>query len=78
MSFHVKSCERYRALITLGMFESFASDDDIKAKLEDVGLVNVTVVGEGRYRWAFGTWPGEEQDVDLPGEVSQVEDMGPG
>ncbi len=65
---------RYRALIEFGVLdpEQFASDDAIKEHLEGLGLVSVDVVGEGRERWAFGTWLGEEQDVDLPDVVKEV------
>lgn len=71
---------RYRAKITFGVFnpKRFATNDQIAMKFLDVGFTNVSVTGEGRTRWAFGTWPGETISfpAGLPSEIDEVEKTG--
>lgn len=67
--FQVDCGKRYRARITLGFFERMAGNETIAGKLENAGFTRVQVVGDGAERWAFGTWAGPSQRVELPGQV---------
>lgn len=73
MKLVAKKNTTYRAHIKLGFLEGFVSNDVIKGKLEAVGLTRVTVQGSGRERWAFGTWPGNDVEVDLPSQIVGVD-----
>jgi hypothetical protein len=60
MIFTVKRGKRYRAHVRLGIFEQIVSDTVLAEKFATAGFSNVQVVGEGRERWAFGTWLGAD------------------
>jgi len=72
MRFTAEKDTRYRAVIHLGFFESVASNDTLKEKFEEVGLISVTVWGSGHDRSAEGVWPGETQEVELPSQIVSV------
>lgn len=67
--------KRYVARISLGMFESIASNETIREKLVDAGFVNVVVTGSGRSRAAIGTWGGATQDTALPSQIVEAKEM---
>lgn len=66
---------RYRAHLSLGWLERVASNDTIRAKLEEAGFVGVVVEGSGGSRWAFGTWPDVDATAEMPEEIDRVEDI---
>jgi hypothetical protein len=72
MIFTVKKGKRYRAHVHLGLFEQIVSDDSLRGKFIDAGFSNVSVVGEGRERWAFGTWSSADASAELPEQIIQV------
>ncbi len=72
MNVTVRHAKRYRAHIHLGFFEQVVSDAAIKEKFEAVGFQGVSVVGEGRERWAFGTWPGADTTAEMPEQVTEA------
>jgi hypothetical protein len=51
-TFTVRQGKRYRATISLGFFERFASNDTIAAKSRDAGFYEVQVTGSGSTRYA--------------------------
>ncbi|AKU93346.1 hypothetical protein AKJ09_00078 [Labilithrix luteola] len=76
MKFTVHSNKRYAATIKLGFFERLASNDTIAEKLRFAGFIEVNVVGEGRDRTAFGTWPGADASAELPSQIVSVVEAG--
>lgn len=75
MTFTVRTGRRYRAHVHLGLFEQVASDATLAEKFAAVGFANVSVVGEGRERWAFGTWPGADATAELPDQIVAVTEV---
>lgn len=63
---------RYRAVIHLGWLERYASNDAVRAKLQEAGFIDVVVWGDGGTRLAEGTWPLATREVDLPSEIDSV------
>lgn len=68
--------KRYAARIDLGILESLASNDDIRAKFEEVGFVDVQVTGTGRIHSAVGTWSGATGEIgNLPSQIIEVSEV---
>lgn len=67
--------QKYRATVNLGFFKRFANNGQIEDKLLEAGFKNVTVSGSGSTRQAEGTWMAKTQEADLPGEISDVEEI---
>ena len=63
---------RYMGTVTLGFFQRIASNAAIGEKFLDAGFEAVIVSGDGKTRTATGTWAKEDQDAELPPEVSDV------
>lgn len=70
--YHLEKGVRYRADFHLSFFERIASDDGIAAEVASHGFEDVRVYGSGADRWGEGTWGRDNQDVDLPGEITSV------
>jgi hypothetical protein len=56
-TFTVRQGKRYRATITLGWLERWASNEMIADKLHDAGFTDVKVEGSGGTRQAEALWP---------------------
>jgi hypothetical protein len=74
-NFTVRRGRRYRATITLGMLESFASNELIADRLRTAGFVEVRVDGSGATRHAVGLWPVDDATAAMPDQVSRVEEI---
>jgi hypothetical protein len=74
-NFTVRRGRRYRATITLGMLESFASNELIADKLRTAGFVEVRVDGSGATRQAVGVWPADDATAAMPDQVTYVEEV---
>ncbi len=72
--FTVRQGRRYRATITLGWLERWASNDEIAEKLRAAGFSNVTVTGSGWTRVADASWPGPDTTGEMPSQITQVID----
>lgn len=69
---------RYLAVISIGFFKRALVNEGVVAdKLNDVGLSSVSVkkTGAGQYE-AIATWLGDDVTVDLPDEITHIEDLG--
>jgi hypothetical protein len=73
--FTVKKGKRYRAQISLGLFQSVASNDMVADKFREVGFTDVVVTGSGRMRVAEGLWSHDDASAEIPSEVSGIRVM---
>jgi hypothetical protein len=64
--FTVHQGKRYRATISLGMLERFASNDTIAGRLRTAGFTDISVSGAGTTRIAEALWPGAGATAELP------------
>jgi hypothetical protein len=74
-TFTVRRGRRYRATITLGMLQSFASNEMVGDRLRSLGLTEVTVKGQGDTRTAEGLWLLNDAAAPLPPEVIDVTEI---
>lgn len=74
-TFTVRRGRRYRATISLGLVESFASNDLIADRLRGAGFDQVQVSGSGASRFAEGLWPGEDATAELPQQITAVTEI---
>ncbi len=64
--FTVHQGRRYRATITLGLFQSLASNETVAGKVREVGFTEVEVSGSGRNRLGKGLWPHADASAEVP------------
>jgi hypothetical protein len=76
-TFTVQQGKRYRATISLGPLERFASNDTIAAKLRDAGFNEVQVSGSGGTRYAEALWPSSETTADMPSQIAAISEIPP-
>ena len=70
--FTVHQGKRYRATISLGMLERFASNNIIAGRLRTAGFTDVTVTGAGSTRGAEALWPAADATAELPKQILEV------
>ncbi len=73
--FIVHQGKRYRATITLGFFQSLASNELVASKFEEVGFTEVEVSGSGRSRSGRGLWPHPDASAEAPPEITSVTEI---
>jgi hypothetical protein len=71
-TFTVQQGKRYRATISLGLLERFASNDMIAERLRTAGFSDVSVTGSGATRVAEALWPSSNATAEMPAQVSSV------
>jgi hypothetical protein len=74
-TFTVQQGKRYRATISLGLFERFASNDMIAAKLRDAGFYEVQVSGSGGTRYAEALWPNPDAAAEMPSQIASISEI---
>lgn len=74
-AYTVKQGKRYRATISLGLLERFASNDTIAGKLREAGFTDVVVTGSGGTREAQGRWPGADTTAEMPPQITAVAEV---
>ena len=65
-TFTVQMGRRYRATISLGWLERWASNDTIAEQLRAAGFSDVSVTGSGGTRTAEALWPGPDTTGEMP------------
>jgi hypothetical protein len=70
--FTVRQGKRYRATISLGWLERWASNDTIAGKLRDAGFTEISVTGSGGTRYAEALWPGPDTTGEMPSQITEV------
>jgi hypothetical protein len=71
-AFTVRQGRRYRAKITLGGIERWASNDMIAERLRRAGFSEVTVSGSGATRVAEAVWAAADMTGEMPAQVTEV------
>jgi hypothetical protein len=75
MMFAVHKGRRYRAAISLGWVERFATNEMIAQRLRDAGFSEVLVVGSGGTREAKALWSGEDAAAEIPSQISSIDEL---
>ena len=71
-TFTVRQGKRYRATLSLGWLERWASNETIAAKLKEAGFSEVKVDGSGGTRQAEAFWPGPDTTAEMPSQIVEV------
>lgn len=71
-NFTVRQGKRYRATISLGLLERFASNEMIAKRFDDIGFSEVLVSGNGSSRVAEALWALPDADGDIPAQVTEL------
>lgn len=74
-SFTVRTGRRYRATVSLGGWEMFASNDQVAEKLAEYGFVDIVVTGYGTTRQAEATWNGPDITAAIDPHLSNVVEL---
>jgi len=74
-AFTVRQGKRYRASISLGLFERFASNETIAERLSAAGFSEISVTGSGASRLAEALWPGADASAEMPDQITQVVEL---
>ena len=74
-AFTVHQGKRYRATISLGMLERFASNDIIAGRLRTAGFTDVSVSGAGNTRIAEALWPVADAAAEMPKQIAEVVEL---
>lgn len=70
--FTVRQGGRYRATLTLGWLERWASNDQIVERLRAAGFSDISVSGSGWTRIAEASWPGSDTTAEMPSQITEV------
>jgi len=73
--FTVEKDKSYTAIIRLAGMETWASNDMLMQKFEELRFTNVNVTGSGDRREAVGTWTDQTTTVSLPSQVTHAEEV---
>ena len=71
-TFTVRQGKRYRATLSLGWLERWASNETIAGKLREAGFSEVKVEGSGGTRQAEALWPGPDTTAEMPSQIVEV------
>ena len=70
--FTVEKGKRYRATITLGLLQGFASNEMVAGHLIEAGFSDVHVTGSGSTRIATALWDKDTVTGPIPDEISEI------
>lgn len=73
--FTVRQGGRYRATVTLGWLERWASNEHIVEKLQAAGFGDISVTGSGWTRIAEASWSGPDTTAEMPSQITEVIDL---
>jgi hypothetical protein len=71
----VRQGRRYRATISLNLWEQIASNDMISQQLIDAGFTDVMVTGGGQTREAEAVWPGADASAEIPSQIAEITEI---
>jgi hypothetical protein len=73
--FTVRRGRLYQATLSLGMLESFASNEMIADRLRAAGFSEVDVAGTGASRSARALWGNDDATAEMPPQVLSVTEI---
>jgi hypothetical protein len=73
--FAVLQGKRYRATISLGMLERFATNKMIADRLRAAGFSDISVTGSGATRLVEALWSGADTSAELPTQITWVAEL---
>ena len=71
-TFTVHQGKRYRARISLGWIERFASYETIADRLRVAGFADIAISGSGSIRMAEALWPQPDATAEMPKQIVDV------
>ena len=71
-TFTVHQGKRYRARISLGWIERFASNETIADRLRAAGFTDIAISGSGSTRMAEALWPQPNATAEMPKQIVEV------
>ena len=71
----MSSDQRYRCKVSLDGIESWAGNARVQQEFEALGFKDVVVQGGGSVRVAEGTWTGANIAVEIPAQISDIEEI---
>jgi len=74
-NFTVSHGKRYRAVLTLGWLEQFATNKMIEDGFSESGFEEVKVSGSGGHRVVEGRWSGPDTTAPLDPHLSEVAEI---
>lgn len=74
-TYTVRTGRRYRARVTLGVLEQFASNDKVGDVIAGFGFSDVVVTGSGRTRQAEATWSGADTTAPIDARLSDIAEL---
>lgn len=74
-TFTVHQGRRYRATVVLRGIEQFAANNQVAARLSELGFVDVVVTGSGSRRIAEATWSGPDTTAEVDSRLSDIEEL---
>ncbi|MEK9157685.1 MAG: hypothetical protein AAB638_00695 [Patescibacteria group bacterium] len=63
--------QQYEGTFKLSGLQLLGSNNDVAIKLIELGFSDVSVNGNGSYRFARGVWKRSTQVIDLPEQVKE-------
>jgi len=67
--------KRYQATVSLGLFQSVASNEMVADKFREVGFTDVVVTGSGHTRRAEGSWHHKSAAAEIPDEITEIREI---
>jgi len=71
----VRKGKRYRAQVSLSLFQQIVSNAEIARRFTAAGFAEVIVSGRGRQRVATGLWPSEDATAEIPPQVKEIVEL---
>lgn len=71
----IREGARYRAKLTLGFLEQFASNQLIASRFTGLGFTDVVVSGEGGNRVVEALWPLPDAEGEVPSQVVELREI---
>jgi hypothetical protein len=73
--FTIRQGKKYRAVITLTGFETWAGNETIAEKLVEAGFKDVRVIGDGGKRSGEGRWGKPDTTAEIDPHLSEITEV---
>ncbi|MGA1048226.1 MAG: hypothetical protein ACO3UU_09460 [Minisyncoccia bacterium] len=78
MEYTLEQGKRYKAIIELTGFETWATNEMVAQKLYDYGFSEVKVSGDYDTRVAEATWSKRDMTGEIPEQIKEIEELSSG